>query len=48
MNQLTSYRDSHKKKGADYHAAFDELPHRKMVWQIEQKVLMKIVQKNLG
>lgn len=46
----TDYRRSHMQpeKGRSYHAAFAELPHRKMVWQLEQGVLDRILCKYFG
>lgn len=45
MNWSTtvSYRDSHKQKGADYHETFAALPHRKLMWQMEQDALRSII-----
>ena len=43
MEQKISYRESHKHKGADYHRTFEEMPHRRMVWQLEKGVLVKII-----
>jgi len=37
--QQTSYRESHKSKGEDYHKTFTEYPHRKMLWHYEKKSL---------
>lgn len=39
----TSYRESHQHKGADYHSTFTELPHRRMLWSFERKLLSLIV-----
>lgn len=43
MSEETSYRESHKAKGPDYHATFEDLPHRKMIWKFERNVLSDIV-----
>lgn len=45
MNDSVNYRESHKKKGQDYHKFFIESPHTAMLWQLEQKVLKKILDK---
>lgn len=41
------YRESHKNpsKGHSYHEGFSKLPHRRMVWQFEQKILDQITEK---
>lgn len=43
------YRDSHQDpgKGQSYHRQFTNNPYRSLIWEIEQKVLSRIVQKNL-
>lgn len=46
--QKTSYRESHKQKGDDYHRTFEEMPHRNMVWRLEQRVLTRIVNSRFG
>ena len=38
-----SYRELHLQKGADYHALFSTEPHLSMVWQLERKLLTRIV-----
>jgi SAM-dependent methyltransferase len=48
MTQKSSYRESHKQKGDDYHRTFDEMPHRNMVWRLEQRVLTRIVNSRFG
>lgn len=48
IEQPASYRESHKEKGADYHEGFVRYPHRGMVWRLEQRILIKIVQKFLA
>lgn len=42
MNSI-SYRESHQHKGADYHRTFTELPHRRLLWNLERKTLSGIV-----
>ena len=37
-----SYRTSHVGRGPDYHATFEDLPHRAMVWRLERQVLKRI------
>lgn len=39
----SSYRDSHAAKGADYHDTFSSLPHRAMLWKLEQRLLSRLV-----
>lgn len=39
----TSYRDSHQAKGSDYHSEFARNPRRRLLWNIEQQFLSKIV-----
>jgi len=43
-----SYRESHQGKGADYHATFSELPHRRLLWSLERRTLRSIVRKHLA
>jgi len=38
-----SYRESHKRKGADYHDTFAAIPHRAILWKLEKRVLDRIV-----
>jgi predicted TPR repeat methyltransferase len=42
----TSYRESHQNKGADYHATFSELPHRRLLWDLERRTLRRIVRRH--
>lgn len=37
------YRQSHLAKGADYDADFVEIPRRRLMWKIEQRILAKIL-----
>ncbi|MDC1033387.1 class I SAM-dependent methyltransferase [Candidatus Pelagibacter sp.] len=37
------YTSSHFHKGEDYHERFDKLPGRKIIWNIEQKILDKFM-----
>lgn len=46
MNDFVSYRESHKKKGKDYHDFFIESPHTAMLWLLEQRTLKKILRKH--
>ena len=39
----TSYRESHLHKGSDYHEMFEKVPHRKMLWTLERRILDGIV-----
>ena len=48
MNKSESspdYRNSHTADGYgdSYHAAFDDFPHRKYLWEVERKLLDKII-----
>ncbi|MCK4789497.1 MAG: methyltransferase domain-containing protein [Desulfobacteraceae bacterium] len=43
MSNQKSYRESHLNKGYDYHNNFISLPHRAMVWRLEQKILDRIL-----
>lgn len=45
MGENMSYRESHTKKGHDYSKSFEEVPHQSMVWQLERRVLDRIVAK---
>lgn len=38
-----SYRDSHLAKGVDYHETFSSLPHRAMLWELEKRLLVRLV-----
>ena len=40
---IPSYRESHLHKGTDYHETFSSIPYRSMVWNLEQRLLSKIV-----
>jgi predicted TPR repeat methyltransferase len=42
MNSI-SYRESHQQKGADYHATFTQLPHRRLLWDLERRSLRHII-----
>ena len=44
--QERSYRELHLQKGADYHALFSTEPHLSMVWQLERKLLSRIVEQH--
>ena len=43
MTTTQDYRQSHQQKGSDYHRTFEEMPHRKMVWEFEQATLLRIL-----
>jgi len=43
MSNQKSYRESHLNKGCDYHNNFMSLPHRAMIWRLEQKILDRIL-----
>lgn len=43
MSNQKSYRESHLNKGCDYHNNFVSLPHRAMIWRLEQKILDRIL-----
>jgi predicted TPR repeat methyltransferase len=43
MNEPKSYRESHAGKGDDYHLMFSESPHTAMLWELEKKVLNRIL-----
>ncbi len=40
---IPSYRESHLHKGIDYHETFSSIPYRSMVWDLEQRLLSRIV-----
>lgn len=40
---MPSYRESHLTKGADYDESFHTIPHRAMMWRLEQQVLRSIL-----
>lgn len=40
---FTNYRESHKGRGHDYHRSFAEVPHRVVMWELEQKFLHSIL-----
>ena len=40
-----SYTKSHFHKGEEYHKKFDNLPGRKMIWEIEKKIIIKFLKK---
>ena len=42
---FVDYRNSHKGRGADYHESFHEIPHRKMMYQLECNTLKVIIRK---
>ena len=39
----SSYREAHKTKGEDYHVKFSDMPHRAMLWRMEQRFLRQLV-----
>jgi predicted TPR repeat methyltransferase len=43
----SSYRDSHRCKGADYQARFEENPRRALLWSVEQLLLERILRRFL-
>jgi len=43
----SGYRNSHQHKGIDYHTRFSENPRRAMVWNLERKILLRIVSRFL-
>ena len=47
MIMAKDYRDSHlaPDKGASYHSAFTDNPHRSLVWELEKKALDNIVKR---
>lgn len=42
---MTSYRDSHLHKGEEYHANFSYHPRRSLIWKIEKRVIVALVDK---
>lgn len=40
-----SYRESHRTKGAEYHDSFAQIPHRAMMWDLEQRALRNILRR---
>lgn len=48
MTEEKSYRESHLKKGEDYHEKFSENPHRRMIWNLEQQILDDIYHRLLS
>ena len=42
FNQPEDYRESHKNKGLNYQEGFERIPHRAMMWELEQSALDKI------
>lgn len=40
---MSSYRESHRAKGADYSASFEAIPHRALIWELEQAILHRIL-----
>jgi len=44
---MSSYRTSHLHQGADYHASFDAIPRRKMMWNIERELLPYLLAEEL-
>lgn len=45
---IGGYRQSHISKGADYHADFQRLLPRSLSWEIERRILRKIVKRFLA
>jgi predicted TPR repeat methyltransferase len=39
----TTYRESHQTKGSDYHSEFARNPRRRLLWNVEQQFLNKIL-----
>lgn len=39
----SSYRESHLHKGSEYHETFEALPHRAMMWRLEQTLLVRLL-----
>lgn len=39
---FTDYRSSHQGRGEDYGDTFKDLPHRKVIWDLEKKILDEI------
>lgn len=42
-----SYRDSHMHKGAEYEESFHTIPHRAMMWRLEQRAIESLVRRFL-
>ena len=40
---MTSYRESHKNKGIDYHQLFDINPRRRLIWSLEKKFISEVI-----
>lgn len=40
---MESYRESHKRKGAEYNDTFSAIPHRAILWKLERSILDRIV-----
>lgn len=40
---MPSYRESHLGRGADYEESFQAIPHRAMMWRLEQRALRSIL-----
>ena len=38
------YRESHLDKGVEYHDSFSSMPHRAMVWRLERRLVLRMVQ----
>ena len=45
---MQSYRESHKRKGLDYHQTFVTERHRAMLWRLEQRILDQIFDRYLA
>lgn len=43
-----NYRQSHKEKGDDYHRIFTDDPKLRLLWQIEKRMLVRIVRRFLS
>ena len=50
MSAEPDYRQSHCQpgKGESYHAAFSKNPYRRMVWEMEQEILVRILEDHLA
>lgn len=44
--QTDDYSHSHLHKGFDYHQRFHTKPGRKLIWELEQEILLKIIKDN--
>ena len=42
----TSYRESHLRKGVEYHNSFTSRPHLAMIWNLERRLLRQIVREH--